>query len=138
MEHRSSQIRISRLLHVLGEFTARSGTAAVAGGVVLAFGAVIATYGVRSIWEGIFTTFVSAVVLVMLFVIQHTQSRHQVAIQLKLDELIRSSPRANDLLVHIEAADDGELIEREFDQLAHHAALRDSETSGEFGEEWTN
>ncbi|MEI6700876.1 MAG: low affinity iron permease family protein [Actinomycetota bacterium] len=133
MEHRSSQIRISRLLHVLGEFTARSGTAAVALGVVLAFGLIIGIYGIRSIWEGIFSTIVSAVVLVMLFVIQHTQNRHQVAIQLKLDELIRSSPRADDLLVHIEAADDGELIERELDQLAHHAALRDSEIDGDDG-----
>ncbi len=133
MEHRSSQIRISRLPHVLGEFTARSGTAAVAVSVVVIFGAVIGVYGIRSIWEGIFSTIVSSVVLVMLFVIQHTQNRHQVAIQLKLDELIRSSPRADDFLVHIESAEDGELIERELDQLAHHEALRDSENDGEVG-----
>jgi low affinity Fe/Cu permease len=47
--------------------------------------------------------------------------------QLKLDELIRSSPQADDLLVHLEVAQDTELIKREQDQLAHHEALRDPE-----------
>jgi hypothetical protein len=39
--------------------------------------------------------------------------------------LIRTSPEADDLLVHIEAAPDSELTERDQDQRAHHDALRD-------------
>ena len=61
----------------------------------------------------------------MLFVIQHTQSRQQMVLQLKLDELIRTSPNADDLLVHLEKAEDAELIEREESQVAHHEALRE-------------
>jgi len=47
---------------------------------------------------------------------------------LKLDELIRSSPEADDLLVHIERAPDEEINEREQDQIAHHEALRDDDS----------
>jgi low affinity Fe/Cu permease len=61
----------------------------------------------------------------MLFVIQHTQARHQKVLQIKLDELIRASPRADDLLVHLEVAPDDEVLEREKEQVAHHEALRD-------------
>ena len=68
----------------------------------------------------------------MLFVIQHTQYRHQIALQLKLDELILSSPHADDHLVHIEFADEAELIARELGEIAHHESLR--ETDGDAGE----
>jgi hypothetical protein len=44
---------------------------------------------------------------------------------LKLDELIRTSPDADDLLVHLEGAPDDELLVREQEQVAHHEALRD-------------
>ena len=77
-------------------------------------------------WVTSFSTAASSITLVMLFVIQHTQSRQQLATQLKLDELIRASPEADDHLVHIEAAHELELIEREQDQLAHHEAVRDA------------
>jgi low affinity Fe/Cu permease len=67
------------------------------------------------------------VTLVMLFVIQHTQSRHQLALQLKLDELIRTSPAADDQVVRIEAADVDELDERSRGQQALHESLRDGD-----------
>jgi low affinity Fe/Cu permease len=63
----------------------------------------------------------------MLFVIQHTQSRHQIALQLKLDELIIASPIADDQLVRIEAADPDELDERARGQQALHESLRDGD-----------
>jgi hypothetical protein len=46
---------------------------------------------------------------------------------LKLDELIRTLPEADVLLVHIEVADDSELIGLVQDQVAHHESLRDGE-----------
>ena len=76
-------------------------------------------------WETGFSTVAAAITLIMVFAIQHTQSRQQKVTQLKLDELIRALPRADDLLVHIEAADDQELVERELDQLEHHTAIRE-------------
>ena len=43
-------------------------------------------------WETIFQTVVAALTLAMVFVIQHTQARHQRATQRKLDEILLAIP----------------------------------------------
>jgi len=60
-------------------------------------------------WETIFETVVSALTLVMVFVIQHTQARHQRATQRKLDEILLALPGTDDALVRLEHASDDEL-----------------------------
>jgi low affinity Fe/Cu permease len=60
----------------------------------------------------------------MAFVVQDSQSRQQVATQLKLDELIRATPRADDLLIHVESADDDELIASDQGGIDQHSAIR--------------
>ena len=119
------QRRVSRILHWIGELTARTSAAVMALGAVVVFFATLALYGFPPNWEAGFSAVAAAITLVMLFVIQHTQSRHQLALQLKLDELIRTSPGANDQLVRIEAAGVSELDERSRDQQALHESLRD-------------
>ena len=119
--------RISRILHWISDFTSRSVVAAIVFVLLLGFGITLSAMGFPANWEVGFATVVSLITLLMLFVIQHTQGRHQKVLQLKLDELIRSSPHADDLLVHIEDANDNELIEREQGQVAHHEALREGE-----------
>lgn len=118
--------RSSRLLHAVGDVTSRAGMAVAVTAVVAAFLLILLEAGRRASWQMMFATATGAVTIVMLFVIQHTQQRQQTAIQLKLDELIRSSPRADDMLVHIEVAGDAELSERERDQVARHTAARDA------------
>jgi low affinity Fe/Cu permease len=130
MENTTTERRISRVLHWIGDLTARSGVAALVTIVVIIFAVTLAATGFPAHWEDGFSAAATAVTLVMLFVIQHTQNRQQVATQLKLDELIRSSPDADDLLVKIEKADDEELIEREQDHLEHHEALRENDDAG--------
>lgn len=119
------QERISRSLHWIDELTARSSAALVTATLVVGFGVALALDGFPPDWEAAFATVAAAVTLVMLFVIQHTQSRHQLALQLKLDELIRASPSADDQLVRIESAAAEELDERARDQQALHESLRD-------------
>ena len=131
MEHSPSQQRISRVLHWVGDITARASTAVLVTAVVVIYAIILAIKGFPGRWQTGFSTAAEAVTLIMLFVIQHTQNRQQLVTQLKLDELIRSSPQADDLLVHLEVAEDAELIEREQDQLAHHEALRDPESGDE-------
>ena len=127
MEHSPSQQRISRVLHWVGDITARASATVLVTVVVVVYAVVLGVKGFPGRWQMSFSTAAEAVTLIMLFVIQHTQNRQQLVTQLKLDELIRSSPQADDLLVHLEVAEDAELIEREQDQLAHHEALRDAE-----------
>jgi len=43
-------------------------------------------------WETVFETVTAALTLVMVFVIQHTQARHQRATQRKLDEILLLYP----------------------------------------------
>lgn len=125
MERSSTFQRISRVLHRFGDLTSRSVTTVVIFLALLGFSVALAVNGFPNNWQTAFSTIVSAFTLLMLFVIQHTQGRDQKVLQLKLDELIRSSPGADDLMVHLEDAPDDELIERERDQIAHHESLRD-------------
>jgi low affinity Fe/Cu permease len=112
----------------VGDLTSRASAAVVVTIVVVVYAVVLTANGSPGRWQTAFSTAAEAVTLIMLFVIQHTQNRQQLVTQLKLDELIRATPRADDLLVHLEVAEDAELIEREQAQLAHHEALRDPES----------
>ena len=55
-------------------------------------------------WVAAFEVSVSAVTLVMVFAIQHTQGREQAATQRKLDELLRALPGADESLMMLEEA----------------------------------
>lgn len=60
-------------------------------------------------WETGFMVGTSVVTLMMVFVIQHTQSREQAATQRKLDELLRALPGAETRLMMLEEAPEEEL-----------------------------
>ncbi len=117
----------SRLLHRVDRVTSRALTASVVAGLVVLFIVVAGVQGFPDSWLTAFYTAAGAVTLVMVFVIQHTQRREQAATQLKLDELVRALPQADDHLVHIEAASDEELIDRELRDLEHHGAVREGD-----------
>jgi low affinity Fe/Cu permease len=60
-------------------------------------------------WETIFQTLVAALGLAMVFVIQHTQARHQRATLRKLDEILLAMPGTDNSLLRLEHASDDEL-----------------------------
>jgi low affinity Fe/Cu permease len=121
---------LSHLFHSIDSITSRAWAAAVvfvcAGCALVA----IAFEGWSSDLSFGFAAVAGAITLVMVFVIQHTQSRQQVALQIKLDELLRALPQADDRFVHIEVGPDDELQQAEVDSTAHHAAVRDHPTAG--------
>jgi len=129
MESSKFEHRFSRVLQWLDDITSRAAATAIVAILVIIYLIALAVLGFPGNWEVAFGTGAASITLVMLFVIQHTQGRQQIALQLKLDELIRTSPQADDLLVHIERADEEELIGREHEQAAHHEALRESPES---------
>ena len=83
--------------------------------VLLVLAAVISWVGVSiaagfpARWEIVFQTLVAAVTLAMVFVIQHTQARHQRATQRKLDEILLAIPGTDNSLLTLEHASDEEL-----------------------------
>jgi len=116
----------SRFLHRIGDLTSTATASILVASVVLLFFACLVAFDLGMAWESGFSAVATAVTLVMVFVIQHTQSRQQTVTQLKLDELIRAASGADDRLVHIEFGGDDELHGLEQRQVDHHRALRDA------------
>ena len=59
--------------------------------------------------ETVFQTLVAALTLAMVFVIQHTQAKLNIATQRKLDEILHALPAADNALISLEQATDEEL-----------------------------
>ncbi len=64
----------------------------------------------NEIWQLIINTFAAIVSIIMLFIIQNSQNRHTIAIQLKLDEIIRATHGAHNEMMDIEKLTDEDLI----------------------------
>ena len=74
-------------------------------------------------WQLAINTGTTVVTFLMVFLIQATQNRDAQAIQLKLDELIRSNRDARNAIVGIESCTDEELqlLRAEFEKLRQRA-----------------
>jgi len=122
--HSALRQRMSRVFQRLDEIISHVATAAVVSFVLIVFIVSLALRGFPPRWQMGFSTVANAIVIMLLFALKHTQDRQQTALQLKLDELIRSSPAADDHLVQIERAEEKELVERVRDQIEVHDSLR--------------
>src|SRR5438045_8752222 len=73
-------------------------------------------FGFSDTWQLIINTGTTIVTFLIVFLIQNTQNRDAVAMQLKLDELIRASTQARNSLVDLEELSDDELrkLQEEF------------------------
>lgn len=116
-----SHTSVSRLLHGLGRFSQSPVASAAALVVTTGFfiGALLAPEAMPVL--GAFEAMAAAVTLVMVFTLQHTQARQQVAVQSKLDEILQSLPHADKRLVQVENASENELA----DHTDRHTRVRD-------------
>ena len=119
------------LVREVDRVTSKPMTAVVVTVLVLVFAVALAIAGFPETWETAFAAACAAVTTIMVFTIQHTQSREQAATQLKLDELIRALPEADDHLVHVEAGADEELANLEQRHLEHHRSVRSDDHSAD-------
>jgi low affinity Fe/Cu permease len=99
----------SRTLHRAGSATSVSGTGVLAGALAVGWAVVGAIAGFPSWWQTALYSVTGSVTFVMVFVLQHTQARQVTSMQRKLDELLRTSTRADDSLIAVEEASDAEL-----------------------------
>ncbi len=77
-------------------------------------------------WQLVINTGTTIVTFLMVFLIQNTQNRDSHAMQLKLDELIRSVEGAHNSLLDIEELTEEELLEikKRYAHLANEAILQ--------------
>jgi low affinity Fe/Cu permease len=80
-------------------------------------------FGYSDTWQLIINTGTTIITFLMVFLIQNTQNRDSEAIQVKLDELIRSIEGAHLALLDLEELDDKDLdrIVKDYRELAREA-----------------
>jgi low affinity Fe/Cu permease len=78
-------------------------------------------------WHTVLHTVTSSITFLMVFLIQHTENRDSVAIQLKLDELLRATKGARNALVNVEdlTMDDLERVRSHYRDLTRSARSRE-------------
>jgi low affinity Fe/Cu permease len=109
------------------KWTARqTGHPSIFGLAVLAIIAWIATgplFGFSDTWQLVINTGTTIVTFLMVFLIQNTQNRDSEAMQLKLDEIIRSMEGAHNVLLDIEELEENQLdrIRERYIDLAREA-----------------
>jgi len=114
----------SRVVHAMHEVTTRPLIAVAVAVVVVACWVIVVVTGFDQDVQFVFATLCSGVTVVMVFVLQHTQQRQQIALQVKLNEIVRALPRADDRLIAVEMSSDGELVDVEQTQLDQRSTLR--------------
>lgn len=116
------------MVHRFDAWTTRPTIAIAVAVAVAASWIAIAVGGFQQEVQVAFATVCGGVTVAMVFVLQHTQRRQQLALQLKLDELVRALPQADDHLIGVEVSTDAEMMDHEARTLDRFRAIRDDDT----------
>jgi low affinity Fe/Cu permease len=83
-------------------------------------------FGFSDTWQLVINTGTTIVTFLMVFVIQNTQNRDTAAMHIKIDELIRVTQRARNVLLDLEEVDDKtlEALREDYEALARKAKSR--------------
>jgi len=101
----------------------RPATFGVALGIIIVWLCSGPLFGFGDTWQLVINTGTTIVTFLMVFLIQHTQNVDSEAMQIKLDELIRSSEGAHNALLDLEQLEEAELdaIRSKYQRLAERA-----------------
>ncbi len=119
----SSTSWYSRFAKVSAHFCGRPRVFVVAVLVILVWLVTGPLFGFSDTWQLVINTGTTIVTFLMVFLIQNTQNRDTEAIQIKLDELIRSIQGAHNALLDLEELEDETLedFRRRYQSLAREA-----------------
>lgn len=105
---------------VASHITGRPLSFIVAVAVIVLWAVTGPLFGYSDTWQLVINTGTTIVTFLMVFVIQNTQNRDTAAMHIKLDELIRVSRGARNVLLDLEELEDKDLegLRREYELLA--------------------
>jgi low affinity Fe/Cu permease len=97
----------------------------IAASIILLWAFTGPLFGFSDTWQLVINTGTTIITFLMVFLIQNTQNRDTEALQIKLDEIIRSLKGARNEVLDLEDMDEKELnaIRKEYLELADHARL---------------
>ena len=110
----------ARFAHHVSHITGRPIAFIVAVAAILMWSITGPLFGYSDTWQLVINTATTIITFLMVFVIQNTQNRDTVAMQIKLDELIHVTRRASNTLLNLEELDDRELeaLRQDYERLA--------------------
>src|SRR5437762_8120185 len=93
----------------------------LAGLVIIVWAVTGPLFGYSDTWQLVINTGTTIVTFLMVFLIQSTQNRDTQALQLKLDELIRVTKGAHNLMIDLEQLDDEKIdrLRRVYERLGN-------------------
>jgi len=94
--------------------------------IIIVWAATGPIFGFNDTWQLVINTGTTIITFLMVFLIQNSQNRDSVAVQLKLDELIRASKAAHNSLMDLEELEEEELekIREKFEKVAAEARTK--------------
>jgi len=110
----------ARFAQHVSRATGRPTTFILAVIAILLWGFTGPLFGFSDTWQLVINTATTIITFLMVFVIQNTQTRDTIAMQIKLDELIRVTRTASNKLLDLEELDDRELeaLQQTYEKLA--------------------
>ena len=121
----------ARFAQKVSHVTGRPNTFILAVATILVWAITGPFFGFSDTWQLVINTATTIITFLMVFVIQNTQIRDTIAMQIKLDELIRVTRTASNKLLDLEELDDRELesLRQTYEKLAqempHHGVRTD-------------
>jgi low affinity Fe/Cu permease len=115
-----------RFAKAAARLSGRPGAFGLALAIVVVWGLTGPIFGFSDTWQLVINTGTTIVTFLMVFLIQHTQNRDTEALQIKLDELIRSTAGAHNAMLDLEELEEEELdrIRDNYEMLAKRARER--------------
>lgn len=108
----------------------------IAAGLIVVWACLGPFFDYSDTWQLVINTSTTIITFLMVFLIQNTQNKDTTALQLKLDELIRATGKANNALLDLEELSERELIaiRDHYEEIARDARRHLREKKGHISE----